>query len=372
MTLKYTTLTGFLKTLGLYKGILEFQPGSTPRWENVALYYAPTYQYILGTMGIVSDSLVLRRSSDNALLTITTHYTFDPDTSIVTLTAAGNTYLGTDELQANYGYCTLGTDLDNTYATALLEQSERDVEQMCNVVFADQTATNPTYQLVNNELQPGQGFAKTFYNAELFPLVKLQTTTNGAYTTGGVSITLTDATGFPNAATIYIGGNKVAYTAKSGNVLTIPATTPSIADASVVRGEVVEVSYDYGGLTPSFTVLVPDVGYAIDYNTGYVQIWQDYYFQSITGNITPPDGVYDRVRMTYMQAWHDVDVVCSIPTPIVQLTYTLAGKMLAERAVRKAQISGRSSFSPETMNVDDEYIKRVVANYKSFLTSKLN
>jgi hypothetical protein len=253
MTLKYTSVAGFWKFLGLYKHSMDFNPTETPVIETVASTTVAAGDYYLDQMGVDTDSLVLKRSIDSRTLT-STAYTFDADRSKITISAAGATDLSTSSLWAEYGYNALGRDLNYTETENMLTRAEEDVDVETNTVFADQTAINPGYNKITNEFDAGKGVAISMYYTRMYPVVKLQTTVNGKYTTGATAITFADATGFPTTGTIYIDGNKVTYTNKSSNTLTIPSTTPTIADASVVRGEVLEVSLDPAGVTPSFTV----------------------------------------------------------------------------------------------------------------------
>ena len=80
---------------------------------------------------------------------------------------------------------------------------------------------------------------------------QLTTTLNGALTAGGTSVTLTDATDFPASGTIKIAADgtnaeeTVAYTAKSGNVLTTAALATA-HDSAVVVTSVYEVTWSTG------------------------------------------------------------------------------------------------------------------------------
>jgi len=364
MALKYTTVEGLWKFLGINDSILDFQPGVAPSREFVTgTGPAETDDIYLDQMGVNEDTLVLTRSSDNAALTITTHYTFDSDTSKVTLTAAGETYLSGTRLQADYDYNQLGKYLSYNETDLLLDRAEKTVDNETNVIFADQSASSPSYE-EHVERDFGQGYNNNLYFLSKAPIVKLQTTTNGAFTTGSGTLTVDDASGFPSTATIYIGGNKVTYSSRSGNDLTIPTSTPSIDDGSTVRGEVVEVSIDAAGTSPSYIVLTPDTDYAIDYNTGMIQLLDDILHVTAADFNIPPDGVMDRMQTTYLHAYHDLDQDCTIPDDIVNAVYMIAGRMMLQRTVLKSHIGQRDNFDPQQLGFTKADIEEVLRRYR--------
>lgn len=371
MTLKYTTVQGFWKFLLLNESITDFQPGQTPERETVASNTVAAGDYYLNNMGVNEDTLVLYKGGTSTALTPTTHYTFDSDTSKVTITSAGATLLDTSDLTAEYEYNSNGKYLNYNQTTSLLAESEADVEDRCNTVFADQTSSTPGYLQVNNEPLMGQGCSNNLYSLSRGSIVKLQTTVDGDYTTGASTIDITDATGFPESGTIYIGGNKVTYTSKASNTLTIPSSTQSISDGAVVRGEVVEVTTSPTGVTPTFTVLTPDTDYIIDYNRGDIQLVDSYYSQEDTYLSTAQDGILDRVRVTYMQAWHKENKDAEIPSEIAKIVYMIAGRQLIQRTVLKSHAGQRDNFNPTSFGFSKIDIDELIKQYKVYKFSNV-
>lgn len=370
-SLRYTSVTDFWKRLGISLHTLDFDTGQTATWETVGTGDGSNASFYLDQMGVNEDVLSLRRSSDSAALTVTTHYTFDSDRSSITLTGAGVTYLSTANLQGAYEYNSLGKYLRYNLTADLLESAEDSIDDMTNMTFADQSASYPNYTKVVNELLPGRGEVSNLYHLNYGPIVKLSTTVNGAYTTGSASLTLTSAAGFPSTATIYIGGNKVTYTAKSGNVLTVPITTPSIADGAVVRGDVIEVSLDPAGVTTSFTVLTPDVDYSLDYDTGELQLLDDYYVQNLYGLVRPADGIKDRIRVNYMTAWHEVGQDCEIPVEIKDAVYKLTASRLTDMNILKSNVNVSENFSPVTLRDVNSRLSESLNRYKKIRVYKV-
>jgi len=361
-----TTTNGLSTPLSLtrFMNVLRSIPNkdSTTK-EEVGTGNGVQTTFWLDNLGVIETTYTLYYGSAETTttsLTETTHYTLDLDNSKIVLTTAGLALVSTDKIYAIYKYNTL--ELLNADMLEALNAAENKLLR-----DTDQTFTNTTllsYRKVLNEgikghYDPYQKVFDLFYN----PIVKIQTTTNGAYTTGGVSITLTDASLLPTAGTIYIGGNKVAYTAKTGNILTIPATTPSIATGATVRGEVIELSIEPESNTPDYAVLDPDTEYEIDYNQGRIKPLANAYW----GEITADDRLYPSnylIRVSYMQAWHVPDEDATIPDEIEWVVNAIAARRLMGAVVAKAHTAGLNDFNPSLIEVDKEAIQEVIEEYK--------
>lgn len=364
MAVKYTTVKKFWEFLSINESVLDFQAGNTPSRETVASTPVSAGTYYLDQLGVNEDTLTLYVGSSNTALTLTTDYTFDSDTSTITITSAGATALTGEDLTAVYEYNQLGKHLTYNETTRILEQSERRVDSECSTVFADQTATAPNYTQIVGQKVIGQGLSNTIYSTSIYPIVKLQTTVDGDYTTGAATLDVADATGFPSSGTIYIGGNKVSYTSKSTNTLTVPTSTPSISDGATVRGEVVEISTTPSGVDPTFEVLTPDADYSIDYDTGHIQLLDDFYYQTDTFLTNPQDGVFDRMRISFMQAWHEVGEDAEIPDEIEQVCYMMAGRQLVQRTVLKSSAGQRDNFTAQSFGFSKLDIDEILMRYR--------
>jgi len=374
MTLRYSSVRSFWKFLGINNNVLDFQPGNTPSRETVANSPVTAGDYYLDQLGVNSDTLELFAGTANSPLPIGTAYSFNSERSKLTITAAGETSLSGQNLTAEYDYNDNGKDLSYDESTAILERAEDTVNNTMNTVFANQSSSTVSYINVFNENQRGQGFSNDLYNTNYAPTIQLQTTTNGAYTTGGSTITLTDATGFPNSAAIYIGGNKVVYSARSGNDITVPSTTPSIDDGADVRGEVVEVSLDGGGVTATFEVLVPDVDFSFDHNTGEIQLTDDYYnvgSRRYWNYTRPVDGLKNRFRVSYQSAWHDLNQDAVIPEDATKVTLMIASRQLLQRTIFKSHTGQRDNFDPQQINFSREDIDRILNRYQTVNVKKV-
>lgn len=352
------SLTKFMHLLGTVPN------KDTTTRDNIGTGDNSSDTFWLSNLGVIEGTYTISYGASESSLTAlteTTHYTIDLDTSKITLTASGITTVNTNNIYAAYSYNR--SELLNSEMLKELNAAENKLLRATETTFADSTASNPGYRKTTDELIKGHynPYTKVF---DLFyvPLVKIQTTVNGAFTLGGTTLTLTDASLLPNTGTIYVGGNKVAYTAKSTNDLTVPNTTPSIDDGATVRGEVIEVSIEPEGTSPSYSVLDPDTEYEIDYDQGRIKILNNAYW----GEIDASDRIYPSnylIKASYMHAWHEPGQDPEIPDEIEWVVNAMAARKLMGSVVARAHSSGLNDFNPSLVEVDKEAIMEVIDEY---------
>lgn len=355
------SLTQFMHLLGSVP-----DKDSTTTKEDVGTGDGTTLVFFLANLGILEDTYTISYGAVETSvtdLTETTHYTLDLDTSELTLTTAGRTAVASNNIYAVYKFNKAG--VANSDMTLALNAAEAKIARDTHVTFADQTVAAPGYIKIENESIKGHydPYDKV-YDVGHPPIIKLQTTTNGAFTLGETTLTLTSGSGFPSSGTIYVDGNKVAYTAKSTHNLTVPNTTPSIDDDSTVRGEVVELSMEPEGTAPDYEVLDPDTEYEIDYDNGRIKVLASGYW----GEISSDDRIYPSnylLRLNYMHAWHDLGRDAEIPGDIEWAVNALAARKMMGSVVAKANELGLDGFSPSLINVDREEIKETIENYQT-------
>ena len=368
MALKYTNTNQFFRRYGLLASVLNYLPNQDPERETVAATVVAETTYYLAQMGVLGSTLKLYVGDTSTLLTLTTDYSFDEDTGAVAITAAGVTALAGEPLTAVYDFSILGKFFRQSDAEEILEDAEAELQDDTDMVFTT-LAIADYKQLVDEEtlFTLKNGAPKSNISINFPPFMNLDTTTNGAFTLGGTNLTLTDATGFPSTGTIYVGGNKVAYTANAANVLTVPNTTPSIDDGATVRGEVFEVSLQSDGNLPTWQVLEYNTEYEPRGSKGVFSLLSTAFFNQVSvSNIRLfPERV--RMRCSYMQAWRDGEQDPVIPTKAVNAIYMIAARMLAKRNIRRSQVNG-IDYDPSALNVDETQIEKVKNN---FMLSKM-
>jgi hypothetical protein len=364
MTLRYTTVGGLWRSIKILKSTQDYEPGSQPIRDTIASNPVTAGTYYLAHAGVDEDSLALYRS-DGSALTVTTHYTFDSDRSKVTITATGATYLTGYNLDADYDYNIMGRDMTYNDSKTLLDGIERGIEDDCDLVFADQSSADPRYEFHKDEKLTGRGYADDVYDLKYYPCVKLSTTTNGAYTAGASTITLTDGSGFPQFGNINIGGNEVTITARTGNTLSITPLTVNVASGAVVRGEIVKVSLDPRGLQPVFQILTPDIHYSFDADTGRIMLYDDYFIRDTYGLIRPIEGADDRMRVSYYVGWHCPTVDCYIPGDIAQLVYTRAARRLMQSTLYKSVISNKTGIEFMSFTPNEREDEKIISQYRA-------
>lgn len=360
--LKYSSVLSLVKHLEIFETV----PNRTDNEkEEIGTGNTSDTIFWISKLGVIENTYTIFYGSDQTTtdeLTETTHYVIDLDTSQITLTAAGITLVADNKLFATYSYNNV--ELLNSEMIKALTAAETKVELFTEQRFANFTDDNPAYRKVIDEqiqghYQPTGKVFEGFFN----PWVELITTVNGEYTTGGTEITLTDASGFPEAGTIYIGGNKVAYSGKSTNTLTIPSATPSIDDEAVVRGEVIEVSDQPEGAALSFTVLDPELKYKIDYLNGHVNPLPNAFWGEISANarLFPSNYV---IRVSYFSAWHEDGTDPIVRDDVQEVVNMIAAKKFVQRMIKKAHIAGMNDFKPDALNSGDADILMTLEYYK--------
>lgn len=316
-------------------------------------------------LGVLAGTYTLSYgTSETSLtdLTETTHYTVDLDTSKVTLTSAGVTALAANILYASYKYNT--EEILNSELVKAINAAETKVNQVTEQLFAEFSDDNPGYRKVLNEIKQGHyNPVDKVFDFYFNPLLDFGTTVNGAYTTGDTEIVLTSVSGLPSAGTLYIGGNKVTYNSKTGTTLTIPSTTPSIADGATVRAEIIEISTQSEGASPSYTILDPDTEYKIDFMQGRVKILSNAYENELDSGLELYPSNY-LIRLNYMTAWRENGSNPTIPDEIEEVVNMIASKKFVQRMVKKAHITGMNDFNPSALNSGDDEINRILEYYK--------
>ena len=380
VTLNFTSVLGFVNNV---KSLMKIPNADTASEDNTR--YGANGIEILGTgdnsrlifflnnPGVIEETLTLSFGADEfnrTDLTETTDYTFNSDNSQVILTTTGRTAIGTNDLYGIYDYNTLG--LLNNEIERELFWAEAKIERISEQTFANFSDANPAYRKTLNEPfylnnpSVGEigGSAGKAIELMYQPLVELSTTVNGAYTTGGTTLTLADASGFITAGAIYVGGNKVVYTAKTGNDLTVPSTTPSIADGAVVRGEVVELSREPEGVDPSFTVLDPDTEYIIDFVQGKVQLLNNAFLGEFSAtDVRFPERRF--VRISSLSAWHEEGQNPVVPDEIERCAYAIAEKRIFGSIIQKKHMQGLNDFRPTLLNANDDDINSIIVSYQT-------
>lgn len=362
----FSTVLDFVRFLGALRTVPDKDSDDAGQKEKLGTGDNAKTVFWLNKLGVLESTYSLFRGGTSATTTALTEgsgndYIIDLDTSKVTLTSTGVTAVDDTNVYATYSYNHL--ELLNSNMLDLLNAAENRVLRDTEVVFADSNVSDPGYRKVLDE--PIKGHRNPYqkvFDLKHPPLLKFSTTVNGAYTTSGTTLTLVSGSLLPNAATIYIGGNKVAYTARSSNDLTVPSTTPSIADGAVVRGEVIELSIEPEGSTPSYAVQVPDTEYEIDYDQGRIKLLNNAYF----GEIAAEDRIYPSnylIRVSYMHAWHELGENPTIPDEIEWVVNALAARKLMGSVVAAAHAGGLNKFNPSLVRVDEAEIKRTLDEY---------
>lgn len=354
MALKYTTTLKLGNILGIVKDVPSWDVAASPTNEAVGTGDNSNTQFFLDQLNIVADSYTIYANA--VAMTETTHYTLDKDRGEITLTSAGVTMLGTDDLTAKYKYFDSG--MSDSYLTSVLERAESETDKQINSVFTDGTATNPAYPL-ETEIQSSEGLFMDRIITTKKPLKDVETTLDGDHTAAITTISLASGTGdnYPTSGTIIIGSEAIAYTGVSTDDLTgctrgsLGTTAATHDDGDAVHSTVLFRSDTSEGTAVSWTIQPWDTSMNAT-SEGLI-----YKFEDASPDPLTRRGVANRIKILYYYGYD------TIPEDVIRLSLLLAKRMLVQDNVGKAIIAGRNEFRPEMLNADESEIQKIVSSY---------
>jgi len=366
-TLKYATTLQLVAVLNAKKDIPSWEIAASPVKETVGTGDNSTTIFYLDHKNIIAGSYTLYKGiteSAATALTETTHYTIDKDKGKITLTTAGVTLVGTNNIYGEYSYIDL--DIPDSYFNEVIERAEKEVDNFLNTIFTDGTATNPSYPS-RIEYQSSHGKYDRVYFSDKRPIIDVSSVLSADVASGGTAIALTagDGSKFPSSGTIIVGNEIITYTGVSTDSLTGITRGVDDSDAAAhtaadeVHTTVVEISSTPEGSSPTWNALKFPSEVAIDKEKSKIFIFQntileDVYVVNIM--IAKPD-VANRFRLRYLYGWD------SIPVAITRLCLLLSKRMLMNDTVGSSIFKGRNEFRPEMLNVDQVEINQIVSAY---------
>lgn len=372
MTNEYATVTQvveYLQALGT-----TIDRGNNTLLENIGTGDNAKTKFMLDQEGYIADTLTLYygSSEDDAIqnsqtLTVTTHYTIDNQTGVITLTGAGVTLLGTNILFADYKYNKLQTPNDTVQN--VLDRAAGWVEEYCNTLWTDGTAETPNWEKVTDEQHYGEGFSQRHYFVNLRPIVNITATVDGEVSSGASTITVVSTDGFPSSGTLGVGKQKILYTGKTSTTFTgVTGVTATIADAATLRPFVVEASTTPDGDAPTYDILEYDTDYNVEFTSGRVYLSKDspYANNDVAYELTPPKGVPNRFRVSYLRGYD------TIPAEITQAVISQTVSLMNSQAISRALIDGIDGFSPRANDVLKDDVKNILSEHKLMLIGRPN
>ena len=370
ITTTYASPLQLVRFLNIEGTVLSREAIGTARPdETIGTGNGTVTKFYLDNAYIVSATYSFRYSAAEATagtaLTETTHYVLDKDDGTLTLTAAGVTAVGTDNIYGDYSYNKLA--LTDTQIQEALDRAQSEIDDTTNSHFATATDTTPDYIQLTNEKHDGKGRYDRAYFTLKYPLPTVSTTVSGtAVTAADTTVYVDDSTGFLDTGIIGIGNDKITYTGKSGSAFTgCTGVVSGHATAINVRPYILEVSTTAGGSVPTYQILTEDSEFDIDKDTGRIWIFNQGYFIDEFGHTNPPRLKPNRFRVTYYYG-HD-----TIPAEITRCCLMIAAKDLIHTTVRRNYVDGSNEFNPELVNIDDEWIKSTIQSYSSIQSANI-
>ena len=261
------------------------------------------------------------------------------------------------------GFDSSTTPFSDTQVEEALDRAATEVDDRTGTHFATATDDTPDFQQVTLEKHTGKGATNLNYFLNKYPLPNVTTTVVGtAVGVGSATIWVQSTNGFLDSGTIVIETNKITYTGKVGSAFTGCSGSIAHGTSKSVSPHVIEISTTDVGFTPTWTVLEPDIDVDVQLKSGRVHLYEsslDSSSSSVAFSRFPAYQVPNRFRATYLHGWE------TIPKDITRLTLMIASQDLMHSVVRKATGHGRDEFSPALINVDEDWINKTIARYKS-------
>jgi len=365
---QYCTTKEIAESLNWVRDIPEFITGETPTLEEVDTSGTLVDGSIvyLDNNRIIDDTYTLYYGSSATSVTVLvdeTDYTLDKDKAKVTLTSAGATKIGTDNVYAEYSYLYVDgrpgikDSVISEYITSASDLIERETFQSF-----DSITTNV------NELQSGKGKYDRLYRVMKLPLNFVKTTLGADLTADATTVTLDSTTGL--SAGMYLSLDDEAVLIDSVDDTTtltvtrgqLDTTATTHSNDDVVVNIVVQISITPYGSEVSYTQL----RYSYDYSVNE----RDYTITLLHNDVTaegmfigqfPERGVPDRVRLTYSSGYE------TVPQTIKDATKILVTKMLSAYTVGQSSIRGVSDINIDVDGMLDTKLKSMLKPYKLLL-----
>lgn len=360
-SLRYSATTQLARALGALAKVPARVVGESPSFETVGVGDGTNTIFYLDQENILKGTLVLAYGATVASttnLTETTHYTIDLTTGKITLTASGLTAVSTNNIYAKeYSYCNNG--MDDDWLEQILTIAEKQVDDICNTVFVDGTATNPSYSSVVKEKHSSQGLFNKTYFTKNRPVKDVESTLASGINSSDTSLSVASGhgTNFPSSGYILIGSEVIQYTGVSTDSLTgltrgaLGSTAAAHSASDEIHTTIVQISETTEGTTPTFTTLTWGDEFEIS-DLGKIYIYEDTQVDNL------PQDIQDRLRVTYLYGYD------TVPVDITRLVIIIAKRMLASDNITKAIVAGRNEFRPEMFNTDDPQIQAIVGSYR--------
>lgn len=304
---------------------------------------------------VIDDTFIISfgATADSVtVLTETTDYTIDLDISCITITAAGATKIGSNNVYAEYKY---NNFVPNSLISDLINRISKDIEDDTYRKFGTTTQNL-------KEEHAGKGRFKRVYRPDNLAVIAAKTQLSSAIDNTSTTLTVDDTTGFTAGDYIVIDTEVLLIgSVDSSTQLTVSrgqfgttAAAHSIDDWTI--NVVVEQSNTRKGSVPTYNLMRFRRDYDVDDQTGAIQLLfiNSVDRDDIFEDIYPPQGIFNRLRITYRSG------STSVPVDVTQATILRVAYQLTLSGIARALPEGRDGFNPTAQQaLLDEYEKLI-------------
>jgi len=346
----------------------EFISGSSPVLEEVDTSGTLSNGSIiyLDYNKVINNTLTLSFGASAAsvtALTITTDYTIDLDKAKVTITTAGATAIGANNVYAEYNYSNIDNrpGISDSFVSTMIDRSVALFDNIMNRSFQ-------TSVLVTREERIGKGkFARKYlpFNLKVLPVKMTLTTTVDDSQTDFVTSTNTGLT----AGDFITIENEVISVDSVDSSTTLTVTRGALGSTGAAHtstapmvNAAIEVSTTPLGSIPSYSVLAYPSDFDIDSDTSYFTLLHnDITAEGLFIGQFPEKNVPNRVRLSYNYG------ATSVPTDIEQACISQVARWLVSSSIAKGLSEGQDGFTPTAQEVLSEDILAILKQHTLLL-----
>lgn len=294
---------------------------------------------------VIDDTLTLSHGSSATSLTAlteTTHYTIDLDTGKITITSAGASEIGSDNVYATYKYISVdgNRNITDSYISRLIDTATDQIDKF----------TYRTWQSTSTKLRErlfGKGQFDRLYRTHNLPVNFYEDTLSSAITdTTGTTFTVSSTTGLSADDYLAIGQEVIQVTSIT-NTTTFEAsrgqldsTASTHSSGDYVVNVIVEVSTTPLGSTPTYNYLTFLDDWSFNDRTNSITLLHNEITdEGLYIGLYPQNGTPDRVRITYRYGADSVD------DTIREACVSMVSSYLVSRGVARSNVTGAEQIS---------------------------
>lgn len=367
MTQYCTTLQVF-EFLNWVKEAPEFVSGSSTGLEEVDTSgtLANGSEIYLDNNRVIDGTQTLSYGASAASttdLTETTHYTIDNEKAKVTITSAGASEIGSDNVYAEYEYVSVDgrASVSDSFVSTLIDRATEHFDRFMNRSF--QAASR-----VKREERVGKGRFSRRYLPRNLPLLDVKMALSTDVTASQTDFTVDTTTGLTVSDYVTVEDEVLEVTVVDSSTqfhatrAALDTTAAAHTSDKTLVNAAIEVSTTPRGSTPTWSALAYPEDFDVDSDTSvYTLLHNDITADGLFLGEYPEKGIPNRVRLSYSYG------ASSVPADIAHACVVQVARWLVSGSIAKALTEGQDGFTPRANEVLSEDIKAILSQHRLLL-----